>query len=76
MSDVFQTHDAGSDLLRPDVVATQLHVSVATLARWRQTPLRGPIYTRIGSKIYYRAADVETYVRQRRMASVRQPAIG
>ncbi|NQU45237.1 helix-turn-helix domain-containing protein [bacterium] len=53
------------NLLSPEEVAGALGVSIATLATWRSKgryPLR---FTKIGSRVRYRAEDVERFVESR-----------
>jgi hypothetical protein len=46
-------------LLTEEQVAEQLHVSVASLRRWR-LERRGPQFIKVGSLVRYRPEDLET----------------
>jgi excisionase family DNA binding protein len=48
-------------LLTEEEVAEQLHVSVASLRRWR-LERRGPQFIKIGSLVRYRPEDLETWL--------------
>lgn len=48
-------------LLTEDEVAEQLHVSVASLRRWR-LERRGPQFIKVGSLVRYRPEDLETWL--------------
>lgn len=48
-------------LLSEDELATLLEVKPHTLAVWRSEG-KGPDYTRLGKSVFYRQADVETWV--------------
>jgi excisionase family DNA binding protein len=48
-------------LLTEDEVAKQLHVSVASLRRWRLTR-RGPQFIKVGSLVRYRPEDLEAWL--------------
>lgn len=49
------------DLLKEDDVAKQLHVSVASLRRWRLLG-RGPQFHKVGALVRYRPEDVEEWL--------------
>lgn len=49
------------DLLTEDDVAKQLHVSVASLRRWRLLN-RGPQFHKVGALVRYRPEDVEAWL--------------
>ena len=48
-------------LMTTDDVADLFHVSKKTVYRWNQYGT-GPIRIRIGSQIFYRPSDVETFI--------------
>jgi hypothetical protein len=50
-----------STLLTEDDVATQLHVSVASIRRWR-LERRGPPFMKVGSLVRYRLEDMEAWL--------------
>lgn len=50
-----------TDLLTETEVADYLHVSVATLRKWRLTS-RGPLFLKLGSLVRYRPEDVESWL--------------
>lgn len=56
------THE-GSDLLRPAQVVERMQgvVSVRLLGDWRRTGV-GPRWLKLGSRVYYRAADVDDWL--------------
>ena len=59
-----------STLLRPARAAEILDTSVGVLAVWRSTkryPLR---YCKIGSKIFYRAEDLQDFIERRTHSGV------
>jgi Helix-turn-helix domain len=61
-----------SDLLTPKQTAELLHTTPGVLAVWRSKkryPLR---YVRIGTRIYYRAEDVQAFIELRTDPGVRQ----
>lgn len=58
--------DERSQLLSPAVVAARLSIRVATLARWRWLQI-GPPYLRIGGRVRYHAADIDAWLRTRRV---------
>ena len=49
------------DLLTEDDVAKQLHVSVASLRRWRLLG-RGPQFHKVGALVRYRPEEVEAWL--------------
>jgi Helix-turn-helix domain len=49
------------DLLTEHDVAKQLHVSVASLRRWRLLH-RGPQFHKVGALVRYRPEDVEAWI--------------
>jgi len=49
------------DLLKEDDVAKQLHVSVASLRRWRLLG-RGPQFHKVGALVRYRPEDLEAWL--------------
>jgi hypothetical protein len=48
-------------LLTEEDVAEQLHVSVASLRRWR-LERRGPQFIKVGSLVRYRPEELETWL--------------
>jgi hypothetical protein len=57
------------ELLTAKEAATKLHVEVNTLAVWRchkRYPLR---YVKIGSKVFYRASEIERFLEARTVES-------
>jgi len=48
-------------LLTEEEVAEQLHVSVASLRRWR-LERRGPQFIKVGSLVRYRPEELETWL--------------
>jgi hypothetical protein len=57
--------NAGSHAFVPDTIAATLIGSTpATLRRWRYEG-RGPRYTKIGSTVRYKVADLESFVAAR-----------
>jgi predicted DNA-binding transcriptional regulator AlpA len=48
-------------LLNDQEVAAILHVSVATVRRWRLLR-RGPIYVKLGASVRYRQQDLRDYI--------------
>ncbi|WP_412507300.1 helix-turn-helix transcriptional regulator [Roseovarius sp. SYSU LYC5161] len=52
-------------------LARRWHVSPRTLERWRWKG-DGPAYLKIGGRVVYRLADVETYERSRYVTSTAQ----
>ena len=55
-----------SELLAPEAVEKIYKFKRRTLANWRSLD-RGPDYIKIGSRIYYRRADLEFFVEQHRV---------
>lgn len=53
--------------------ADELGVDVRTLARWRAEG-KGPAYTRIGVKVYYRRSALTEYARANEVKPVRNAA--
>jgi len=51
-----------SPLLSPSTVSTMLSVKVGTLAVWRSTNKYNLPYVKIGSRVMYRAEDVNTFI--------------
>jgi predicted site-specific integrase-resolvase len=41
--------------------ATALRIAAATLNRWRTTG-EGPVFVRVGRRVYYRQSEIETYL--------------
>ena len=56
----------GPQLLSPAAVAARLSIRAATLARWRWLRI-GPPYLRIGGRVRYEAAEIDTWVKSRRV---------
>ena len=50
-----------STLLTEEDVAKQLHVSVASLRRWR-LEMRGPQFIKVGSLVRYRPEELEAWL--------------
>jgi hypothetical protein len=50
-----------STLLTEGDVATQLHISVASIRRWR-LERRGPPFIKVGSLVRYRLEDMEAWL--------------
>ena len=48
-------------LLTEEDVATQLHVSIASLRRWR-LERRGPQFIKVGSLVRYRPEELEAWL--------------
>jgi predicted DNA-binding transcriptional regulator AlpA len=48
-------------LLPPSAAAERLHLKTRTLMKWRMSG-KGPRYSKIGSRIRYRAADIEQWL--------------
>jgi hypothetical protein len=48
-------------LLTEEDVAQQLHVSVASVRRWRLEK-RGPLFIKVGCLVRYRPEDVESWL--------------
>lgn len=61
------------DLLTPPDLARKLGVAKQTLAVWRLKGT-GPAFYRAGSRILYRAADVESWLTARRRVNTCAPA--
>lgn len=53
--------DAGRELMTPAEGAIYLHLSASTLARWR-TYGGGPLYLKLGKKIFYRKSDLDQFI--------------
>ncbi len=52
------------DLMTANQLATEFHISIPTLARWRMER-EGPPYVRVGRSIRYRRGDVEAWLARR-----------
>ena len=50
-----------STLLTEEEVARQLHVSIASLRRWR-LERRGPQFIKVGSLVRYRPEEIESWL--------------
>jgi len=59
-------------LLTEEEVAEQLHVSVASLRRWR-LERRGPQFIKVGSLVRYRPEELETWLTALQPAGQPQP---
>ena len=59
-------------LLTEEEVAEQLHVSVASLKRWR-LERRGPQFIKVGSLVRYRPEELETWLTALQPAGQPQP---
>ncbi|MGD8194840.1 helix-turn-helix transcriptional regulator [Herbiconiux sp. P18] len=57
---------AAAPLLTSTQVAERLHVSTATLCRWRQRH-EGPSWIKLGRVPRYRADDVEAFIERKRL---------
>jgi len=53
---------SSSPLLSPSAVSTMLDVKVGTLAVWRCNGKYNLPYVKIGSRVMYRAEDVNTFI--------------
>ncbi|MBI2379211.1 MAG: helix-turn-helix domain-containing protein [Gammaproteobacteria bacterium] len=51
-----------AELLTPEQAAERLLVGVKTLAKWRCTGIGGPKFVKVGARVRYRVADLETYL--------------
>ena len=51
----------GGGLLVPNQAASMLHVNERTLANWRVAG-RGPRFVKIGSRVCYRASDLQAFI--------------
>lgn len=49
------------NLMEPDALAAELHVSEKTLAKWRSES-RGPAFVKVGGKPHYNRVDVERWI--------------
>lgn len=56
------------DLLTPEDLAALLQLSLGTLARWRRAGT-GPVFIRIGNRVRYAPADLDVWLRERRLKS-------
>jgi len=54
-------------LLRSEVVADYIGVSLKTLEKWRNER-RGPAHVRIGRLVRYRQSDLDTWLRHQTVA--------
>lgn len=48
-------------LMTPDELAVTIKVQKSTLATWRYKKT-GPVYVKLGKQIFYRRADVDTWI--------------
>lgn len=53
-----------SELVPPVATAKRLGVKVDTLAAWRSRGTYGLRFVKIGRKVFYRACDVEAFIRR------------
>jgi predicted site-specific integrase-resolvase len=53
------------DLLTPEDAAKRLHVTTGTLAVWRSTGRYKIPFIKVGSKVMYRAIDLEQFLNDR-----------
>lgn len=65
------TPDDLADLLTPEQAAGKLKVSANTLASWRSTGRHALPFVKMGSRVYYRRADVRAHLEAMRRS---QPA--
>ncbi|MFB1487408.1 MULTISPECIES: helix-turn-helix transcriptional regulator [unclassified Thiocapsa] len=61
------------DYIRPTDAAAELGCTERTLARWRSEG-RGPAYTRIGARVFYRKTALTDYARAAEVQPVRSAA--
>ena len=54
-----------SDLLPPEQAAKKLHVTTGTLSVWRCTGRYNLPFVKIGSKVRYQRADIESFIQRR-----------
>ncbi len=54
-----------SILLNPEAVAQRWNMNTQTLSQWRWNG-RGPLYLKIGRRIFYRLEDISEFEEQRR----------
>jgi predicted site-specific integrase-resolvase len=52
------------DLLSPSQVAEFLQISTSTLASWRSSKNGKIPYCKIGNKVFYMKADIETFIEE------------
>jgi hypothetical protein len=65
------------ELISANEAAQLLHLEPSTLADWRCDD-KGPAYIRLGKRIFYRRADISTWIGQQRhepRRAARQPAM-
>lgn len=56
-------------LMTPDELANTIKVQKSTLATWRYKKT-GPAYVKLGKQIFYRRADVDTWIAQQAVQPV------
>ena len=56
---------SADSLLTTEETAQRLHLCVGTLAIWRCRKRYGLAYIKVGSKVFYRASDVEGFLQKR-----------
>lgn len=57
-----------SRLLTPAEASSLIQVATNTLAKWRVTG-SGPCFLKVGSRVFYEQADLETWLQSRRRTS-------
>jgi predicted site-specific integrase-resolvase len=60
-------------VIEEEAAAGLLHISPRTLQRWRVQG-RGPVYVKVGKRVFYTEADLATYVNDCRRHSTGEPA--
>ena len=55
-------HRATLGLWTPEEVASALNITINTLSIWR-TEGKGPNFVKLGKTVFYRAADVEDWIK-------------
>jgi hypothetical protein len=60
--------DRVNKLLRPDEVSQLLQIDVETLNTWRCNKRYALPYIKVGRCVRYKAADVDTFIHERRIS--------
>ncbi|MGJ5180399.1 helix-turn-helix transcriptional regulator [Bradyrhizobium oligotrophicum] len=61
------------ELINPEKVAEALNLRPQTLTAWR-TLGKGPIFVKVGKRVFYRKADIEAWLGAQRREPVRANA--
>jgi len=59
-----------TSLLTPYETSERLHVTPETLAVWRCTGRYDLPFVKVGSKVFYEAADIDTFIESRKVRRI------